>query len=170
MPLELLSSLRIVSLVYTLDATEAPLNPGQAKVHMSRSELSVSLFDSVSDYMVKDFLKVLSVDSIVDASRKMRSANTTEAIVVREEDPIGIVTERDVLYRVVAAGLDPSLTKVLTIMSFPIQSIEKNAGVGEALLKMVDLGIRRLGVTEKGKFIGLITYKSILFPNVISQE
>lgn len=92
----------------------------------------------------------------------MSVKNCTEAVVVGDGAPMGIITERDVLYKVVATGSDPSLTKVRAVMSFPIHCIDENAGVGEALLKMKDMRMRRLGVTRKGKFIGLVTYKSIL--------
>ena len=122
----------------------------------------VSIFESVSDYMLHSYLSVPSSVSISDVSRKMLGANVAEALVYNfEEKPIGIITERDVLYRVVAKGKDPSITKSLEIMSLPIECVNEDSGIAEALLKMHDLKIRRLAVTRDGRIIGLITQDSI---------
>lgn len=124
---------------------------------------TVSAFESVSGYMVPTFLKIPSSDSITNAAKKMLEANATEAIVCNDaNNPIGIVTERDVLYRVVAAGKDPTSTKVLEIMSAPIVYVDENAPIAEPLLKMHDLRIRRIGVKREGQIIGLITQNSIV--------
>jgi signal-transduction protein with cAMP-binding, CBS, and nucleotidyltransferase domain len=132
---------------------------------MSKFEsVSVSIFDSVSDYMVRNYLNVHSSDSITDAARGMLETNVAEALVCNfEEKPIGIITERDVLYKVVAKGKDPRTTKVMEVMSVPIECVNENSGIAEALLKMHDLRIRRLGVRSRrdGRIIGLVTQDGI---------
>jgi signal-transduction protein with cAMP-binding, CBS, and nucleotidyltransferase domain len=130
------------------------------------ASFSVSIFDPVSDYLFRTYLTVSSTESITDVARKMLDANATEALVDNlEEKPIGIITERDVLYKVVAKGKDPRETKVMEVMSLPIECVNEDSSIAEALLKMHDLRIRRLGVRSRRKddrrIIGLITQDSI---------
>jgi len=125
-------------------------------------DLRQSLDQPVSDYMLTGFAKVSFDDSIKDAARTMQKAGATEAVVMRDDDPIGIVTERDILYKVVAAGLDPSATKVRDVMSAPVAAVDSAAKVADAIAKMSKLGFRRLGVTRKGKLVGLVTQKSMV--------
>ena len=125
-----------------------------------------SLNEPVSAYTSRSFAQVAATDSVAQAARTMQKAGATEAIVVTGSAPQGIVTERDILYKVVAAGSNPSMVKVKDIMSSPIQTIEEAARVGEAISKMSKLGIRRLGVTRKGRIVGMITQKAMVTGNV----
>jgi signal-transduction protein with cAMP-binding, CBS, and nucleotidyltransferase domain len=92
----------------------------------------------------------------------MQKAAATEAVVMRNDEPIGIITERDILYKVVAAGLDSSTTEVRDVMSAPVATVESGAKVADAIAKMSKLGVRRLGVTRKGNLIGLVTQKAVV--------
>ncbi|MGD0318445.1 MAG: CBS domain-containing protein [Nitrososphaerales archaeon] len=125
-------------------------------------DLRKSLDRPVSDYMMTSFVRVSFDDQVTDAARVMQKAGATEAVVVRGDDPIGIVTERDILYKVVAAGLDPSATKVRDVMNAPVATVDSAAKVVDAIAKMSKLGVRRLGVTRKGKLIGLVTQKAMV--------
>ena len=125
-------------------------------------DLRKSLDQSVSDYMSTGFARVNSNDSVVDAARVMQKAATTEAVVMRDDEPIGIITERDILYKVVAAALDPSVTEVRDVMSAPVATVDSTAKVADAIAKMSKLGVRRLGVTRKGKLVGLVTQKAMV--------
>lgn len=125
-------------------------------------DLRKSLDQPVSDYMSTSFARVSSDDSVADAARVMQKAGATEAVVLRDDDPIGIVTERDILYKVVAAGLDPSAIKVSEVMNAPVASIDSAAKAVDAIAKMSKLGVRRLGVTRRGKLIGLVTQKAMV--------
>ena len=125
-------------------------------------DLRQSLDQPVSDYMSTSFVKVSYDDPVTDAARVMQKAGATEAVVMRDDDPIGIVTERDILYKVVAAGLDPSATRVRDVMSAPVATVDSAAKVADAIAKMSKLGIRRLGVTRKGKLVGLVTQKAMV--------
>ena len=112
--------------------------------------------------MSTGFVRVSFDDQVTDAARVMQKAGATEAVVMRDDDPIGIVTERDILYKVVAAGLDPSATKVRDVMSAPVATVDTAAKVADAIAKMSKLGFRRLGVTRRGKLIGLVTQKAMV--------
>ncbi len=125
-------------------------------------DLRRSLDQPVSDYMSTGFVRVSFDDSVTDAARVMQKAAATEAVVMRDDDPIGIVTERDILYKVVAAGLDPSAIKVRDVMSAPVATVDSADKVVDAIAKMSKLGFRRLGVTSKGKLVGLVTQKAMV--------
>jgi CBS domain-containing protein len=126
----------------------------------------VSLLDSlnqaVSAYMSSFFARVSAAESVAEAARTMRKANATEAVVVTGSVPQGIITERDILYKVVAAGSNPSVVKVRDIMSSPVYVVDEDSSVGEAIAKMSKLGVRRLGVTKNGKLVGIITQKAMI--------
>ena len=124
--------------------------------------LRESLSRQVSEYMSTSFARVSITDSVAEAARTMQKTGSTEAIVVSGSSPQGIVTERDILYKVVAAGSKPSMVQVQEIMSTPVQTIDEAANVGEAIAKMSKLGIRRLGVTRNGKIVGIITQKAMV--------
>jgi signal-transduction protein with cAMP-binding, CBS, and nucleotidyltransferase domain len=125
-------------------------------------DLRKSLDQPVSDYMSTGFVRVSFDDPVTDAARVMQKAGATEAVVMRDDDPIGIVTERDILYKVVAAGLAPSAIKVREVMSAPVATVDSASKVVDAVAKMSKLGVRRLGVTRKGKLVGLVTQKAMV--------
>ena len=121
-----------------------------------------SLNHPVKDYMSTMFAKVDIADSVSEAARTMKRADATEAMVVSGLVPQGIVTERDILYKVVAAGSNPAMVKVREIMSSPLQTVDEASKVGDAIAKMSKLGIRRLGVTRNGEIVGIITQKAMV--------
>ena len=83
-------------------------------------------------------------------------------MVVRAGLPIGILTERNILYDVVAAGLVPPSTKVVDVMASPFERVEYGGKARDAVSKMVELGVRRLGVVKDGKLVGPLVQKSIV--------
>ena len=122
---------------------------------------NVTLDGPVDRFASKSFLKVSFDEPVSNAARKMQMLGSTEAVVVRAGVPIGILTERDVLYQVVAAGLD-SATKVVEVMSSPLETVEYGSKARDAIIKMIELGTRRLGVLKNGKLVGLLVQKSIV--------
>ena len=125
-------------------------------------DLRESLDRPVSAYASAGYVKVSFNDSVVKAASAMRKDLTTEAVVVNIKGPAGIVTERDILFKVVAEGLDPGKTSIGSVMSAPIETVDGKTSVGEAIAKMSKLGVRRLGVTKDGKFVGLVTQKNLV--------
>lgn len=124
-------------------------------------ELRESLGRPVSAYTLTDFVTVSNKQSVAEAAGAMREAGTTEAVVKDGERLMGLVTERDILYKVVADGLDPKTTSIGSVMSAPVETIEGTAKAGEAIAKMSRLGVSRLGVMRNGKFVGLVTQLSL---------
>lgn len=109
---------------------------------------SNSLSQKAGDLIERDFATLYEDANVVDATRLMNNKNTS-CIIVRlkgSEEPIGIVTERDILYRVVAESKDPSKITLKEIMSSPIYTVDKEVLVKDAVSIMRNKGIRRLVV------------------------
>ncbi len=88
--------------------------------------------------------------------------NVGAVIVVEDETPVGIVTERDIIDRVLNQERDVETTTVRQIMSSPLITIEADESVREAIALLRKNDIRRLVVTEKGNLIGLTTERRLL--------
>jgi CBS domain-containing protein len=76
--------------------------------------------------------------------------------------PVGIITERDLVIRVLAKNLVPDAVKAKDIMTSPLVTIEPEATISEAARRMSRLEIRRLGVAYKGNLVGLISSRDVL--------
>jgi CBS domain-containing protein len=76
--------------------------------------------------------------------------------------PVGIITERDLVSRVLAKNLKPDTVKAKEIMTSPLVTIEPEATISEAARRMSRLNIRRLGVLYKGNLVGIVSSKDIL--------
>lgn len=125
-------------------------------------DLKEELGRRVSDFVWRKFLEVAPAATVAETAALMKGSGYLEAIVVKNGVPVGIVTERDIIYKVVAEGKDPSSVRADAIMSTPIHTIDKGAKVGEAVAEMGRLEVRRLGVTDGGRLVGLITQKEII--------
>lgn len=79
-----------------------------------------------------------------------------------EGKPVGIITERDLVSRVLAKNLKPDSLMAKEVMTSPLITIEPSETISEAARKMSRLNIRRLGVVYKGQLIGLVSSKDIL--------
>jgi len=90
--------------------------------------------------------------------------NDIGCIIVRDKDgkPVGIITERDLITRVLAKNTLPSRVRAGKVMTSPLITIESDETLQEAARKMSRLNVRRLGVVYKGNFVGIITGKDIL--------
>jgi len=112
--------------------------------------------------------KLISVDvkaSVRDAVNRMIEKDIGSVVVTREGKPVGILTERDVLKKVISTRrgpMDPSLIKAEDVMTTPLITIDAEASLGEASMLMVKNNIRRLLVTEDGNIVGIFTNKDLL--------
>ena len=111
---------------------------------------------TVKEFMTKDVITIETHKTIVEAAQLMSQKGVGDLIVMDGETPIGIVTERDFVRRIVAErkNLD---TRVSDIMTTPLKVINPDASLRDAARKMVGRGIRRLPVIEKNRLVGIIT-------------
>src|SRR5437667_9427658 len=101
-------------------------------------------------------------DSIVDAAKLMRGEDAGIAPIVDGERLVGVVTDRDIAVRVVAAGRDPEATKVEEISSTTLVTIDPDQGLDEALRLMAEHQVRRLPVVEEdGRLVGVVAQADV---------
>jgi CBS domain-containing protein len=103
-----------------------------------------------------------SVDtSVTDAAKLMDSKNIGSLLVEEGGTLVGIMTERDILKKIVAKGIDPKITPVKNIMESPLITIESEKTVDDANEIMTQNRIRRLPVTNQGNIVGIITLRDV---------
>ena len=118
------------------------------------------LNEPVSKFTNHKMTTVESSLTIQDAAQAMAQSKVDSILVFERNKVIGIVTEKDILYDVVAKGLDPTRTVLKQITKSPLITIPKTAPVREALSLMKKNDIRRLVVIDR-RPIGLITQKMV---------
>ena len=111
----------------------------------------------VEDVMVEDVKTVDSDAPVMEAVGLMNKHEIGCLIVVRRGKAVGIVTERDLLKRVLAESRDPKKTKVRQIMSKPLIFGEPDMDIEDAARLMFRKKIKKLPVVEKGRLLGLVT-------------
>jgi len=111
----------------------------------------------VRDIMTRQVITADAELDILSAAKKMGSANVGCLIIVSCDSPSGILTERDLVKKVVALGIDPRSLKVAEVMSSPVVSIEPDASLHEAAALMLRSGVKRLPVIFQGTLVGIIT-------------
>ena len=110
------------------------------------------------NYREAYFLK--GEDSVLSAAVSMRDKNLSCVFV--KDSQVGIVTERDIIKRVVAEGKDPSSTRLSEIMSFPVIHIDEESFLFSAIIEMASRNIRRIGISRNGEIVGVLEDKDII--------
>ena len=110
---------------------------------------------SVKDLMTKNVITIDLKKSVFDAAVLMSEKLIGCLVIVDGEEPVGIVTERDFVRRVVAKNL-PLETTVSEIMSKPLITIDPDASLREAARLMLNNKVRRLSVVKENKLAGII--------------
>ncbi|WP_340690872.1 putative nucleotidyltransferase substrate binding domain-containing protein [Hydrogenobacter thermophilus] len=100
-------------------------------------------------------------ESLSEVILKMVREGLTFAF-VRDGDAVGIITERDIIRKVLAEGHDPKQRKAKDIASFPLIEIDADALLFDALLLMAKHNIRRLAVRDRGKIVGVLEDRDII--------
>ena len=120
------------------------------------------MHDNVCDVM-SSRPKTLDADQTVAAAAQlMRGADIGDVLVVKSDDRLhGILTDRDIVVRVLAEGLDPNQTRVGDICSRVLTTVSPDDGVSHAVRVMREKAIRRLPVEAGGRVIGMLTIGDI---------
>ena len=110
----------------------------------------------VKDVMTKTVITVESNKTVTEAAALMAENDVSNLIVMENNTPIGIITERDFVRRVLAKEKPPK-TRISEVMSTPLRVIDPEATLKEAARRMVRKRIRRLPVIKDNKLVGIIT-------------
>lgn len=105
--------------------------------------------------------------SVADAARLMRRLHVGDLVVIEEGDgrrqPVGIVTDRDIVVEVVADGVNPEALTIGDIMGPELATVRENEGLFETLRYMRDKGVRRMPVVDQaGGLVGILTLDDLL--------
>jgi CBS domain-containing protein len=122
---------------------------------------------SIIDICNRDIVTIGRDDTVSQAAKLMRQYHVGDVLVtVKKHDklePVGIVTDRDVVVEVVAPGLDPNVITVGDIMLPSLFTIKEDAGVFDAIKLMTSKGVRRLPVLGKDDaLVGIVTLDDLL--------
>ena len=112
---------------------------------------------TVEQVLRRKAVVVKPTDTVDKAAKVLARAKVGSAVVMKGEDIVGIVTDRDILDKVVAVGKNPKEVKIEEIMSKNPVKIEYDYEIQDAIDLMMDKGIRRLLVTRLGRPVGFIT-------------
>ncbi len=96
------------------------------------------------------------------AAREMQRSRVGAVMVVEDGALVGIFTERDGLFRVLAAGLDPDTTPLSAVMTANPSTITADRKLGHALHIMHDSGFRHIPVVERGVPVGMVSIRDAL--------
>jgi len=102
-------------------------------------------------------------ETVKRAAERMRSHNVGTLLVVDDERrPLGIVTDRDLVVRILATGADPG-TPVGEVMTAPVRAVREDLGIEDALRIMRERRARRLAVVdERGRLVGLLALDDVV--------
>ena len=127
----------------------------------------------VSEICNREVVIARRTETVLDAAKLMRQHHVGDVLVIEDRDgirvPVGIVTDRDLVIEIMAAGLDANAITVGDIMLSELVSVKEGTGVYEAIQYMRANGVRRLPVVDgKGGLIGIITLDDLL--ELLSEE
>lgn len=117
---------------------------------------------TVRDVMTKAVKTVKVNGNVKEAVQKMNKFNIGSVVVVDGRRPVGILTERDILRRIVEQCIDPSIFKVKDIMSSPVETIDPDINIEDAARLMTKKGIKKLPVVEDDSLVGIVTSMDLM--------
>ncbi|MEM3612562.1 MAG: CBS domain-containing protein [Candidatus Bathyarchaeia archaeon] len=115
----------------------------------------------VEDVMVREVITIDEESSVREAAEVMNKFEIGCLIAVRKGKAVGIITERDLLKRVVAEARDVNKTKVKDVMSSPLVVVEPKMELEEAVRLMFQMKIKKLPVVDGKRLVGLVTLTDI---------
>ena len=122
----------------------------------------------IKTYMLKDVKTCTENETIYSVAKIMSTYNIGSVVVVKDDIPIGIFTERDLLKRVVASGKNPKKVLVSEVMTKDLITVDSDKELKEVYHVFVMNHIRHLPVTKNGHLVGIVSMKDIA--RVVDQQ
>lgn len=116
----------------------------------------------IRDIMTKNIMTVSRADPISKAITQMAQHNISCVIVIENAHPIGIVTERDLVKRILGAKKNPAKIKAAQIMTPNLITVSAESTLSEAMELIEGMHIRRLPVVDRTGIVGLVTLSDIV--------
>lgn len=125
---------------------------------MERGEVVVK----VRDLMTENIVSVDAEETVIQAARLMSEKELSSVLVKRQGELTGIITDRDIITKVVSKGLDPTKVRIGEVMTSPLMTISEDASVEEAAKNMAEHNIRRLVVERDHQKVGIIAESDMI--------
>jgi CBS domain-containing protein len=116
----------------------------------------------VKDVMTKKVICLDVKSSITKAAKLMEEKGIGSVLITEKGKAAGIVTERDIITKCVAKGMDPNKVIVEAVMSTPLVSVDQDCMVDDAAKLMVSKMIRRLPIIDNGEIVGMLTSTDLI--------
>lgn len=114
----------------------------------------------------KKFLAASPKTSVSDAAKMMADKNVGAVMVVDHGHLVGIFTERDAVFRVIAKGLEPKTTLLSSVMTASPKTLSPNKSYGHALVIMQEFGFRHVPVVDEDRPIGIVSSRNAMDPDL----
>jgi len=125
--------------------------------------MSEEEYREIKSCMTKNVATISEEALILQAAKQMSSKLISCVVVVKNKKPLGIITERDLIHRVIVKGKDPKKTQVKDVMTSPVVTVPPESDLVPTGELMKKKKVRRFPVTnDKGELIGLVTQTDIL--------
>ena len=115
----------------------------------------------ISTLMTQPVLKIDKDSTVQEAVEVMGREHVGTLLVTSNGEDAGIVTERDIISKIIARKGDLEETRVKEIMSKPLVTVDKDITGEDAIRTMVENDVRRLPVTDKGRIVGIFTTSDV---------
>ena len=115
----------------------------------------------VKQHMIKNVITCTATMLVLDAVKKMAQHNIGSIVVVQDNSPIGIFTERDLVKRVVALSKDPAKVVMADVMTRELITVNAEESVGSAYHIFVEHNVRHAPVVHKGQLIGIVSQRDL---------
>ncbi len=112
---------------------------------------------SIREVMTKDPITIDESSTVVDAAKAMQQADIGPTLITSAGSLRGILTDRDIVVRVVAEGQDPNSVRAIDIASTSVQTIGPDSEAGDAVRLMKENNIRRVVVVENDRPVGIVS-------------
>lgn len=145
-----MSKIQMGFLLQTENNSEEECGEGESRITLK-----------VEDVMVREVITIDENATVKEAAEVMNKFEIGCLIAVRKGKAVGIITERDLLKRVVAEAKDVNKTKVKDVMSSPLVVVEPNLELEEAVKLMFQMKIKKLPVIEGKRLVGLVSLTDI---------
>ena len=117
----------------------------------------------VKDVMTSPVITV-NEDTTIDKTAQLMEMHKVGCIIVtsKKDKPLGIITERDFVTRVLAKNIQPIKLTAKEVMTSPLITVDPDEKLSEVARRMSQLNVRRLAVMYKGDLVGIISSKDVL--------
>ncbi len=116
----------------------------------------------VRDVMTKEVVVASPDWTVLEAAKRMAAKKIGGLVVVKSGSPVGLVTERDILWKVTAKERNPSRISVGDVMTTPVVTVSPLATLRSAARIMIEHNVRRLVVTRLDEVEGIVTARDIV--------